>query len=589
MRLWLASVILTTLVAGPGGSCHIPSRQKAGKNATTGAASVVVINLHGSVTETGDDGSLWSDARSLRKLLRTFRKARQSKKVDKVVLRIGRLSTGWAQITELRKAVQLTRKAGKRVIAHLDDAGNREYFLATAADEIVMSASGSLWLVGVSAQAIFLRGLLDKVGIEAEFLHEGKYKGAADALTRKTMSPAMKEALGGILDNTYQTLVEAVAASRGMDPARVKTLIDQAPLAAPQLKNLKLIDRIADHEDETRRLAGTGSINWTFGKKPKEQGTLRSLMELFKPALLTRPPSSPHVALVYAEGQILYGPRRKGFGVSPHVASHDIIRVLDKVRESEQVKAVVLRINSPGGSALASDLIWNAVKRLAATKPVVVSMGDVAASGGYYIAVPATRVFAQPTTLTGSIGVIGGKFSLAGLMQKIGVSSETLTRGARADIFNLTRSWTQAERQVIQQYMHRTYKQFVDRVAQGRKLTPAAVEKVAQGRIWSGRAAREHKLVDQLGGLLDAVTEAKKLGKLASDAKTAVYPRPMTWIEKLQDTLGGADARAQLTGALLSELQGLPAQRELRGVIQALRAWQQERVLMWLPIIVTVQ
>ena len=586
MRLWLASMILSTLFMGPGGSCTGPTPKKSSSQGA-GPASVVVINLHGALSETGEDGKLFGNTRSLRTVLRRLRQARESKKVDKVVLRIGRLQTGWAQLAELRAAVVAVQQKGKRVIAHLDDAGNREYYLACAANEVVMSESGSLWLVGVSAQALFLRGLLDKVGIEAEFLHEGKYKGAADSMTRKTMSPAMKEALGAILDHTYAALVKSVAQGRKLPAARVKQLIDQAPLSVEQLKAAGLIDRIANHERDTQTLAAGGSINWHFGRKPEEKGALRSLMQLFKPQTLTQPPSTPHVALVYAEGEIVYGPRRRGLTVSPHVASHHLIAVLDKLRARDNVKAVVLRINSPGGSALASDLIWHAVRRLAAAKPVVISMGDVAASGGYYIASPATRIYAQPVTLTGSIGVVGGKFNVVGLMEKIGVTSQTLTRGARADIFNLTRRWKPAERQVIQQYMHRTYQQFLARVALGRKLSTAQVDKVAQGRIWSGQAALDHKLVDRLGGMLDAVADAKKLGQLSADAKTAVYPRPKTWIERLQEGLGGGNS--QITQALLSELAGLGFHRELLGVLSALRAWRQERVLTWMPIIVRVK
>jgi protease IV len=587
MRLWLASVILSTLFMGPGGSC-MGSNPKKSSSKGAGPASVVVINLHGALTETGNDGRLFSSTASLRTVIKRLRQARESKKVDKVVLHIGQLRTGWAQLTELRGAVVATKKAGKRVIAHLDDAGNREYYLACAADEVVMSESGSLWLVGVSAQTLFLRGLLDKIGIEAEFLHEGKYKGAADALTRKTMSPAMKEALGEILDHTFASLVKSVAQGRKISPTKVKQLIDQAPLHAEKLKAVGLIDRIANHEFDTHKLAAGGSINWHFGKKKKDQGTLRNLMELLKPKTLTQPPTTPHIALVYAEGEIIYGPRRKGLSVSPHVASHHLISILDKLRTRDNVKAVVIRINSPGGSALASDLIWHAVKRLKAVKPVVISMGDVAASGGYYIASPATRVYAQPMTLTGSIGVVGGKFNLVGLMGKLGVTSQTLTRGARADMFNLTRRWTPAERKVVQQYMHRTYKQFIARVALGRKMNPAQVEKVAQGRIWSGRAALEHKLVDRLGGMLDAVADAKALAHLNPDAKTAVYPRPQTWIEKLQEGLGNSNTKV-LTQALMAELSGLGFGRELTGVLMALRAWRRDRVLTWMPIIVRVK
>jgi protease-4 len=273
--------------------------------------------------------------------------------------------------------------------------------------------------------------------------------------------------------------------------------------------------------------------------------------------------------------------------VAPHVASHHLSRILDELREAKRVRAVVLRINSPGGSALASELIWHAVKRLAAAKPIVVSMGDVAASGGYYIASPATRILAQPYTLTGSIGVVGGKFSLAGLFEKIGITSETLHRGARADLFNLARAWTPSERQVIQNLMARTYRQFVSRVAAGRKLPVAKVQQAAQGRIWCGTDARKQGLVDQLGGLLDAVAEAKRLSKLPRDAKTAVYPRPKTWLERLQEGLGGDRARVHLLHSLLA-LGPLESHR-LRDLLTLLRQWQREVALAWMPVFVRVR
>ena len=570
-------------------ACPIPTRNKPERARGPEAADVVVLTLHGELTEQGDEGQPFGgNATSLRKVLRRLHQARTTKKVDKIVLRIGNLATGWAQLAELRHAVALARKAGKRVIAHLDDAGNGEYFLATAADEIVMSQSSSLWLVGVSARVLFLKGLLDKVGVQAEFLREGKYKSAADPLTRDQMSPEMKEALGALLDDTYQTLVDAVVARRKVKPAALKAWIDASPHSAQEAKTFGLVDRIATHRADTRRLAGNGTINWNYGKKKRETGTLRSLMELLKPSEMTKPPKAPHVALVYAEGPIIHGPPRKGFGVSAHVSDFRLIKELDGLYDRPQVKAVVLRINSGGGSALASELIWQAVKRLASKKPVVVSMGDVAASGGYYIATPATRIYAEPATITGSIGVIGGKFSLAGLFQKLGVTSGVVSRGAHADLFTLARPWTPDERQVVQTFMSRTYQLFVKRVATSRKLPTDAVQRVAQGRVWSGKAALKHKLVDRLGGLLAAVADAKQLAKLPASAKTAIYPRPRSWIEKLQDSLGVNDTRAQLLTRLVLELGSGQETRQLRNLLLALPAWQQERALAWMPLILRI-
>lgn len=578
--------MLTLTAAG----CPIPTRDEPESSRGPEAADVVVLTLHGELTETGDPGLAFGpDVDSLRKQLRRLRQARQSKKVDKIVIRISSLDTGWAQLTELRQAIELVRKAGKRVIAHLDDAGNGEYYLATAADEIVMSEASSLWLVGLSAQALFIKGLLDKLGVEAEFLHEGKYKSAADPLTRESMSAEMKEALGALLDDTYAHLVAQVAKRRKLEPKAVRALIDQSPHSAQQCQKLGLVDRLAAHRTDTHRLAGAGSINWKYGKKKPETGTLRSLMKLLRPSRLTRPPQSPHVALVYAEGPIIHGPRRKGFGAAPQVSSFRLVRVLDELRQRSQVKAVVLRVNSGGGSALASDLIWQAVKRLADQKPVVASLGDVAASGGYYIAAAARRIYAQPATITGSIGVIGGKLSLAGLFEKIGVHREVLTRGARADLFNLGRPWTEQERQVVQRHLARTYRQFVQRVASGRPLSAAQVRKVAQGRIWSGKAAIAHKLVDRRGGLLQAVADAKALAKLPASAKTAVYPRPRTWIERLQESLGATDVRGQAIGQTLLRLFPSGRVSRLRALLLALRAWRNERALTWMPVVLRIR
>ena len=242
--------------------------------------------------------------------------------------------------------------------------------------------------------------------------------------------------------------------------------------------------------------------------------------------------------MVYAVGPIVYGGRRGGLFVDEEmISSHEMEKIMDELRGKDKVKAVILRINSPGGSALASDLIWHAVRRLAKKKPVIVSMGDVAASGGYYIAAAGTKIIAQPMTVTGSIGVVGGKISLGGLFDKLGIKRQVLKRGARADIFAPNKTFSDDERAQIKKLMTSTYEVFLERVATGRSMSKGAVKRGAEGRVWTGRKAKALGLVDGIGGLHAALAQARKAGKLPVDAKVAIYPRPKSWLELLQRRL----------------------------------------------------
>jgi protease-4 len=592
--LWaVGCTAAVTACPGPRTTAH----KKAKKTAKHGH-DVAVMTLTGPLVEDKSLGDLFGPkVMTLRRTLKTLRKAARDSRIGTVLLRVGALQTGWAQLADLRAALKTIQRAKKKVVVHLDEPGNGAYYLAVGADEIQISAASSVWMIGLSANIVFVKGLLDKLGVKADMVHVGKYKSAAEPLTRKTPSPEMKKALSAMLDGMYAELVTAVAEGRNLAPDAVKKIIDSAPVTAKEALQQKLVDRIGELRAYAKALAGgSAKVHWNYGKK-KKAGTWSGLLELLQPDKTGKPPKSPHVALVYAVGPIVYGDRQSGLlGNDELIASNVMVKTLDRLRTAEKVKAVLLRIDSPGGSALASDIIWASLRRLAAVKPVIVSMGDVAASGGYYLASAATKIYAQPLSLTGSIGVVGGKIALGGLYGKLGITETTLTRGAQADFFSSSRPFSENERQKFEALMKNTYDTFVARVASGRKMSRAKVERAAQGRVWIGRRAKALGLVDELGGLYDALAEARKLGKLPEDAKVTLYPRPKSWLQELQERLGSPGVSlsgAGLGGVAppLAMLSALDARvyRYLVEVVCLAAGWKKEPIMAVMPYWVQVR
>jgi len=495
-----------------------------------------VLKLGGDVVERQALSFTGGHDTELRPLVERLRALAADDKLTGMVVRVERLEISIPDVVELRAAIHDVRKAGKLVACHAENAGNAAYLVLAACDRIGLAPLGDVAITGPAAMPIHVKALLDKLGIQADFLHVGAYKGAAEPLTRDAPSKEMEETLGAILDHRYQTMVDAIAVDRKIAPATVKALIDTALFPSDQAKAAQLVDDVASFEafrdDVTKRAP------WTkLELDPDMSDRFAMVMKLWR-FLGAIPPDKPaggHVAVVYALGDIVDGGGDGVLGARQQIASHTLVAALRALTADDSVKAVVLRIDSGGGSAQASELIWRAVAELTAKKPVIVSMSDVAASGGYYIASGATKIFALPDTLTGSIGVVGGKLAPRDALARLGVTTFPMGRGKRATMMASLGPWNDDERVAIRTSMEAVYRVFVGRVADGRHQKPEDIQKIAEGRVWTGAKAKELGLVDELGGLDTALAAARSLAKVDAKAALEIYPPSPT----LRDLLAG--------------------------------------------------
>ena len=476
-----------------------------------------------------------SDAIQVRALGERLRELAKDDALTGLVLRVDGLSVSLPDAAELQSALLAFKAKGKQLHCHTEAASNAEYMVLTACDRIGLAPTGEVMVSGPAAMPVHLKGLLDQLGITADFLHVGAYKGAAEPLTRDRPSKEMEETIAAILDRSYASMVDAIAAGRKLAPDVVKALIDEAMFTSDKALAARLVDVVEPFE-QFRDAAAAGGA-WTripLEEKTEGAAAMMKVMKFLGATPTTRP-TDPHVALVYAVGDVIDGGGDGIIGARAEIASRTLVPALRVLAADDSVKAVVLRIDSGGGSALASELIWHAVAEVKAKKPVVVSMSDVAASGGYYIACGATKIYALPDTLTGSIGVVGGKLAPSGALAKIGVTTYPMGRGKRATMMASLGPWTADERAAVQAHMQAIYDVFVGRVAAGRGKSVADVHAIAQGRVWTGADAKRLGLVDELGGLEDAIKGARELAKLGDDATIEVYPPEMT----LRDLFSG--------------------------------------------------
>ncbi|MBA3392927.1 MAG: signal peptide peptidase SppA [Deltaproteobacteria bacterium] len=487
-----------------------------------------------------------SSGNELRELVGRLRGLATNPKLTGLVLRVESMGLSLPDLIELRTAMHDFRKAGKSLVCHAEEATNATYLLLTACERIGLAPLGQVAITGPAALPVHIKPLLDKLGVQADFLHVGAYKGAAEPLTRDEPSQETRETIGAILDRHYATTIDIVAQDRKLEPATVKTLVDTALFPSPQAKEAKLVDEVTSFE--AFHGAHVKTAAWTKLELDADddggKDQLKSMLKIarFLGAVPPEKPMGPHVAVVYALGNIVDGDGDGVLGARQQIASHTLVAALRALTADDSVKAVVLRIDSGGGSAQASELIWEAVGQLKAKKPVIVSMSDVAASGGYYIAAAATKIYALDDTLTGSIGVVGGKIAPAAALAKLGVNTFPMGRGKRATMMASLGPWNAEEKQVIQRSMDDVYKTFVGRVAEGRKLTPEQVQPLAQGRVWTGAKAKELGLVDEIGGLDAALAEAQKLAKVETTAGIEVYPPTATLRDFLQGFAGGVSS-----------------------------------------------
>lgn len=473
----------------------------------------------------------------LQPLLKRLDKAAADPQVKGLLLTLDGLVADWSSAQELHAGLTRFKGDGARTIAcHFDNAVNQAYHLATVCDRIGMSPHGMVTISGAAATPIHLKGLMDKLGIVADIVHIGDYKGAAEPLTRSEPSKAMRETLGAIVDQFYASQRQGLIDGRKLSEERATELIDTALFTADSAKAAGLIDDVAVYE--SFREQALGGAEWTVFKGKSggdafDFGKLQAFLGLVPP----KTPNVPHVAVVYALGNIVDGGGQGVLGARTEIAGHTLSTAIRRMAADEKIAAIVLRVNSGGGSAIASEQIAQALIEAKARKPVIVSMGRVAASGGYYISANATKVFALPDTLTGSIGVVGGKINVAKGLGKMGINTFHIGRGARSDMWSLMSSWSEGERAAVKAMMEDTYKLFLSRVAEGRGKSTEEIHEIAQGRVWTGVDAKERGLVDSLGGLEEALAEARSLAKVGDDVELEIYP-PEPTLKDIVNSLG---------------------------------------------------
>ena len=449
-----------------------------------------------------------------------------------VLVRINGSGYGIAQLQEMADAILDFRESGRVVLCYLSNCSTGDYIVASACDSILIHPSAEVRLIGIRTEHSFYKGALDMLGIRADLEHLGEYKSASEAFTRREMSEAHRKIQNIILDDLYAQLVAAIADGRGWTHEDVKERIDAGPYTARQAFAVELVDRLV-YEDELHDVVT--ELTDTKTDLVPLSGYLRSGLSLQEWQV-----PKPKVAIIKAEGLMLTGDSFVDPLMGTQVMGADTITgIIKRVKDDDSIKAVVLRIDSGGGLVVAADAIWRELVKLKEVKPFVVSMGDVAASGGYYIAAPADVIVAEPGTITGSIGVVGGKYSFKGLYEKLGIHKEILKRGEHADFYTDYGDYSLAEKAIVQKQIKEIYDDFIEKVALGRaELTVEDVDRLGRGRIWSGRQAKENGLVDELGGLSLAIATARAHAGLAGESVEIVEFPKKTWMAQLLNNLG---------------------------------------------------
>jgi protease-4 len=476
-----------------------------------------------------------------RELLEELENVVKQPLIKGVYLRLSGLGGAWARAAELRAALARVREAHKPVHCHFDMLDNAGYsVLASSCDRISMGPTGLLMLTGIQAETVYAKDLLELVGLRAELLQVGRFKGAADALTRSSMPDDVREVLNALVDDLQANLNSAVTTGRKLETTAVQSAVDSGPHAADSALALKLIDAVT-FDDEARARAKEASkaerVVQPLRDDQREQLEVGQLLKLVlggKPEKTT----GKRVLLAYLTGTISDDNREQGGGA----ASGPFVTAMRRAADDEDVKALVLRINSPGGSALASDKMWHALARVSKRKPVIVSVGDMAASGGYYVASAAHEIFAEDESLVGSIGVVGGKVVGEQLAARLGIRPMALRRGQNAGWTSPFHAFSDTERSAVQRAMQQTYDTFLTRVRAGRKLEGTNLSQVAEGRIMSGKRARAGGLVDKVGGLDDALAQARSKAGLPADAKLELWPNERSMLERASRLLSGAQS-----------------------------------------------
>lgn len=511
--------------------------------------SYLELNIVGNVAERGGGEPFakifQGEMPTMQGLLSCIRKAKIDPKIKGIILRPFGSDIGWAKTEELRAALKDFESSDKPVYVYLEAAGNREYYLSSVGTMIFGSPTGILFLNGLMGNAYFFKGTLDKIGVEADFVVHGKYKSAPEIVTRKNMSPANREVVNSLLDDYTDRFIQSISADRHLNPDDTRKLINQGLFSIKEAQEAGLVDTLMYYNEFKDYLKAKDN------RRPRFVSYGRYKKVSFK-KLGVKPKST--FALIYGVGNIVSGIGDGGVqdGV---ITSEGMANAIRKAAKDKQVKAIVLRIDSPGGSGTASDIIWREVVEARKKKPVIVSMSDVAASGGYYISMAADSIVAEPSSLVGSIGVFAGKFAMKNFYRKLGINKEEIPKTANADLFSEYHKFSPAQRQLLQHNIDSFYQIFVSKVAEGRHKSYAEIDKIAQGRVWTGNQGLKIGLVDRLGGLYEAFQIAKKMTNIPLDAyvNVKILPRRKSFLERLM----GRSLDARVSSDLLTRL--LPA------------------------------
>ncbi len=498
---------------------------------------------------------------SMESLNKIFQAVSDAENVKGVVLVLRTLSTGIATLQSLRSAIERLQSAGKEVVVFTPNLDMAHYFVAVAADRIVIPPSAMFDVVGLHADAVFLKDALDRIGIQAEVVQISPYKAGFDNLSKSEMSPEYREQINWILDDTYDLLVEAIARGRGKTREQVKDLIDAAPYSSRLAHEKGLVDDLA-YEDslaylladlsktESARVSSGGDVDGPDGEDksgstPRPKARLATWSQARRIMLERyRHRSKYYIGVISVEGAITPGPSRQPpinlplpipFLGNATAGEETVVQQLRMAARDKQMAALILHIDSPGGAHIASDLIWRQVFTLAKKKPVVCYFGNVAASGGYYISAPSTHIVAQESSITGSIGVFSAHISTSVLYQKLGINRVILSRGERALLRSDDAPLTENEREILWDSIVNVYDQFKQVVADGRDLEIEQLDPIGEGRVWTGRQALAHNLIDSHGDFISAVEKAAELSKLAVDDEhrvevTNIYPRARSYL-----------------------------------------------------------
>ena len=534
--------------------------------------STLVLKIGGELQEMepgGVIGQFFEASPTVRSVVDALRKAKVDKRVTSVVIRPTSAASLWGKVQEVRDAITDFRRSGKPIIGYLEYGGQQEYYLASACDKVFLLPTATLDLTGMASYELFLRGTLDKIGAYPDTIHIGQYKSASNTFTEHTYTPPHREMAESLNSDLYAQLIAGLADGRHKSEKEIRDLVDHGPFLPEDAVRAGLVDDVAyeDELDDKVKLS-KGSAHFMTESEYRHVSPLSLGLN-----------RGPQIAVIYANGVIASGESSD----SPSgqvVGSATMVEYIRKARADDDIKAIVLRIDSPGGSAIASDVIWREVMLTRAVKPVVASMSDVAASGGYYIAMPAHAIVAEPATLTGSIGVVMLKFAIDGTLKKLGMNMEGVTRGRYADLYSPVRAFTPEERLKVQEQMQATYDAFVEKAAAGRNTTPERIDAVGQGRVWTGRQAKEIGLVDELGGLDRALAIAKQRAKLPPDSEVeiVVYPGRKSIYEIVKNPFGSSE-RTGAFGALL----GSSDRRALQTLTAPLRVCRRGEPLAIMP------